>query len=187
MHLLILILTFKQFKQYQAFFSLIWIKRIYEPSLLNNMSKSEKPKKHGPGIYDIRGILKQEFTKNVSKREFTKDVSHLKDKLLKLPALSLTPLPTEIDHLKKLQFSTDYKGLPHSLSSSVKFKTSLCTKESCLEFAMHTNHHSRSPSCDNHFPIFTPKSHSNLASPELIERAYLGNPTGRQDIKNLSD
>ncbi|CAG9321778.1 unnamed protein product [Blepharisma stoltei] len=151
------------------------------------MSLNKKSKKYvgSPDFHDMRGLLKEEFQKGyytLKKSYPTRDVSHIKDKLTKLPALSLTPLPTEIDQLKKLKESTDFKGLSPSMSSQLALKTHVCNREGCLDIF----HHARQSSTD--LPkLGTFDTYSGMTTPEVIESAYLGNPTGRQDIKNLRE
>ena len=109
--------------------------------------------------YDFRLLLNEDSKKTLkvlSSNPLTRDISHIQDRILQQP-LSLPILPTDIQLLKKL-LRPELRTL-HSPN---------CKREECIDAAIQ----------------LTKKSGEN-SLPDSIEKHILGNPTGRQDIKEL--
>lgn len=136
--------------------------------------KSESKSFSSPRAIDTNVLFRydqqremQKFTTNQGSR----DVSHIRDKnLVQLPQI-VPMLPIDFDHLRQLHQSSDFLGMPISISGNNSQSALSCKKPSCLEKVLLT-HPGQSPIYED-FP------------PESIERVNLGNPSGRQDIKLL--
>ncbi|OMJ92678.1 hypothetical protein SteCoe_4557 [Stentor coeruleus] len=136
--------------------------------------KSESKSFSSPKVIDTNVLFRydqqremQKFTTNQGSR----DVSHIRDKnSVQLPQI-IPMLPIDFDHLKQLHQSSDFLGMPISISGNNLQSALSCKKPSCLEKVLLT-HPGQSPIYED-FP------------PDSIERVNLGNPTGRQDIKLL--
>ena len=111
-------------------------------------------------VKDLRNVLTLDIKKCAEKPQvnhLTRDISHLQDK--KTPtSISLPILPTDIEVLKKMR-STE----------NLNFHTpSRCKRENCLDSAFLTiKKFHDGETCDN------------------MDKILMGNPTGRQDIKEL--
>lgn len=102
----------------------------------------------------------------------TRDISYLKDKLMD-PRKSMTPsiLPTDLETIKKLLRTSDPLGIPTSVSPRGISSPTSCQKNICLEILTRNSAKTIDPE----------------KSVEMLERHYLGSPTGRQDIKSLKE
>lgn len=108
--------------------------------------------------YDIRTLLQEDKRNSLEKlvqNPLTRDISHIQDKIAPLQ-IPLPILPTDIQELQKFK-----KDLP-SISTP--------------------NRHKRILTADS-FPIL--KTPSDIVLVENMPKIILGNPTGRQDIKEL--
>ena len=138
-----------------------------------NSEKIEKPKRMVyksppsaglPSIevkkrYDLRQLLQEDIHRSavvLTQNPLTRDISHLQDRLLQTQ-LSLPILPMDIDVLKKLH-------QPEHQNIHTAYR---CKREDCIDTA-----------------LLQPKK-TDLNSVESMEKQMLGNPTGRQDIKEL--
>ena len=121
---------------------------------------------------DTKFLFKNDQLKELSRFAFnpsSRDVSHLRDRI-SVPLPKIVPsLPTNIDHLKQLYYSSDPLGNPYTVSCSNLVSSLSCKKQSCVEKVL-TTHNSILQD------DFTTQS---------IERLSFGNPSGRQDIKSL--
>lgn len=140
-------------------------------------------------IDKVRDLLKSESQKTRTKlftNKITRDVSHLRDKL-KIPELNLKQIsnfdwPIDLKQVKNLLENSDYRGFNSALSPRSWISPVVCKKEQCNRIAIGSV---RSP---NRLTIRNLESEmvSRCNSPsDTIEKMYLGNPTGRQDIGNL--
>jgi hypothetical protein len=111
-------------------------------------------------VKDLRQILTLDIKKSSEKQQvnrLTRDISHLQDK--KTPtSISLPILPTDIEVLKKMR-STENQNF-HTPSR--------CKRENCLDAA-----------------FLTIKKFNDGETSDNIDKILMGNPTGRQDIKEL--
>lgn len=121
---------------------------------------------------DTKFLFKNDQLKELSRFAFnpsSRDVSHLRDRI-SVPLPKIVPnLPTNLDHLKQLYYSSDPLGNPYTVSCSNLVSSLSCKKQSCVEKVLTT--HNSIVQDD-----FTTQS---------IERLSFGNPSGRQDIKSL--
>ena len=125
---------------------------------------------------DAKFLLKNDHIKEMLKLNSniqSRDVSYIREKHpFSLP--KLTPLlPTDLSHLTQLYHSSDNFGMPVSISSQNLASSVTCKKQSCIEKVLSTH-----DSSSIVFEDFTT---------DYIERLNLGNPSGRQDIKNLQN
>ncbi|CAG9324374.1 unnamed protein product [Blepharisma stoltei] len=154
------------------------------------------------GAEEVRELLRNEKKKEQEKftlNKKTRDISYFKDTFFlqatpSEPILSTHDLPTDINHIKKILVTSDYKGVPTAYSPSGFSNPVPCKREHCVERALATHHNAVRPSKANILPsiaVETDRTYENLMSTmtpnpgDSLERLYLGNPTGRQDIENL--
>lgn len=137
------------------------------------------------GAAELRELLKQEKLKDYDKHisaTVTRDVSHLKDKLRRNLSPVLPPLPSDIDHLKKLMESSVSLMSPAYTPINSGFKNG-CMRENCLDIALDerlkkinkirgTNSMS---TLDFNIQPLTPNV-------DYLDRLDLGNPSGRQEV-----
>ncbi|CAG9329241.1 unnamed protein product [Blepharisma stoltei] len=110
----------------------------------------------------------------VSGSRSTRDISHIKDKAKDESMSPCLPpiLPTDISALAKLIDTTDPLGIPNSYSPRRINSPTNCQKGACSEIL------SKIPNKQSLKPE---------QSADLLERHYLGSPTGRQDVYNLKE
>ena len=110
----------------------------------------------------------------VLKNRKTRDISYLKDKLKNKSSAPLL-LPTNILHLKAMVTSPTSTGL----LSHHKSLPMVCTHRECIDRLI------SSPLPEEKKPSLFSMTLS--PDPAPIERGYLGNPSGLQDIESLSE
>ncbi|OMJ93292.1 hypothetical protein SteCoe_3755 [Stentor coeruleus] len=126
--------------------------------LIRMPSKQHTMSEDAIKTYDIRTLLQEDKRNSLEKlvqNPLTRDISHIQDKITPLQ-IPLPILPTDIQELQKFK-----KDLP-SINTP--------------------NRHKRILTADS-LPIL--KTHTDLIMVENMPKIILGNPTGRQDIKEL--
>ena len=114
----------------------------------------------GLKVNNLRLLIKEDMKKTMdrlSENRLTRDISHIQDKRMS-SMISLPILPTDIEVLKKLQQCECF-----NFHATVSCKREQCIKEASV-------HQKKSSTCD---------------LTESIDKILIGNPTGRQDIKEL--
>lgn len=110
--------------------------------------------------YDLRLLLQGDTKKSAEKigqNPFTRDISHIQDKIVPMQ-ISLPILPLDIEELKKIK---------HELPS------------------LNNTYQTRRITTSDSFNGNGNRRNNDIGSPENVLRSMLGNPTGRQDIKEL--
>lgn len=99
----------------------------------------------------------------------TRDISHLKDSTSHKLNPRQLPLPTDMGLLEKLYSRSDIRG-PHTFRTSTGLLNPIsCIKDMCFDHVLRRS--GTDPPLD--------------FSAESIDRYFLGNPTGRQEVENL--
>ncbi|CAG9324442.1 unnamed protein product [Blepharisma stoltei] len=160
-----------------------------KPSNSNFKAYSKKYSSHRSnkslGAEEIRALLRKEQAKEKTKWQNNKesrDVSYLKDRLKPANFPLLPPLPTDIDHLKKLLESST-----NDLYYISPKTRAVCKRENCVDFTLEKIH-SLKKTRSNRTLSFGSIENSPVSSPtahDSIEIGFAGIPSGRQEIDHL--
>ena len=150
---------------------------------------SKKSQEEFSGIMYLSGDqMKKIIAKDKKKKRSlvtdkrTRDISHLKDKLKKQKNIAPLQLPTNMNYLRALIDSPSSTGL----SIGKKLSPLTCSHKGCVERLISSDSFSNLRSSDTHQSLFTMNS-SPEQNIDILEREYLGSPSGYQEIECLME
>lgn len=132
----------------------------------------------------LNSLIKKDKThkKSLLKSRKTRDISHIKDKIKHRASVPLI-LPTDFNHLKALVSSPTLVGL----QSTHKSCPMVCTHKDCIERIIHSPS-GKEENDRKKLDLNMNKEESNKKNEiDSLEREYLGNPSGMQDIESLNN
>ena len=116
----------------------------------------------------------------------SRDISHIRDKPKPGPRKLPFSLPTEINHLRLLMDSSNSKGIQLAISPHGPNPLT-CTHKICIDRVATQNSSRKVFSSSTPRKLAAVSSSPVLEQNPLLEREFLGSPTGAKEIESLSE